>query len=54
MSFAHPAHDDSRPSMLRDLRVLQDFKRVCRQMGILDPDDGLIRSPQRDQPQPVD
>jgi hypothetical protein len=33
-----------------DPRVLQDFARVCRQMGILDPDTGLIRSPQRDQP----
>jgi len=28
--------------------ALRDFKRVCRQLGILDPDEGLIRVPQRD------
>jgi len=29
-------------------RVLRDFTRVCLQVGILDPDDGLIRFTQRD------
>jgi hypothetical protein len=38
---------DPRSSILANPDVLRDFTRVCRQTGILDPDTGLIRPPQR-------
>ena len=43
-----------RPSVLGDPRVLRDFTRVCETTGILDPDAGLIRAPQRDGAENVD
>jgi hypothetical protein len=36
-----------RPSVLGNPGAVRDFARVCRQVGILDPDTGLIRPPQR-------
>jgi hypothetical protein len=43
-----------RPSVvLGDPRVIRDFTRVCETTGILDPDAGLIRAPQRDGAEPV-
>jgi hypothetical protein len=38
--------------VLHNPRALRDFTRVCEAAGILDPDTGLIRSPQRGEPYP--
>jgi hypothetical protein len=42
----------SRPTAPGDPRVLRDFTRVCEVVGIVDPETGLIRCPQRAGPQP--
>jgi hypothetical protein len=42
-----------RRSILNDLKVIRDFTRVCRQVGILDPDTGLVEPPQRDDLEPA-
>jgi hypothetical protein len=42
----------ARPKVRMTDRVLRDFTRVCESVGILDPEIGLIRAPQRDQAEP--
>lgn len=44
---------EPRRSMLSDPKVIRDFTRVCRQVGILDPDPGLVGPPQRDDLEPA-
>jgi hypothetical protein len=43
-----PVFGTRQPGLLDSPRALRDFVRVCRQMGILDTANGLIRPPQRD------
>jgi hypothetical protein len=41
-----------KPSLLEDRRVVLDFTRVCKVVGIIDSETGLISALPRERPEP--